>query len=757
MTGTERIRMILQGMKTDRIPYSFWTHLPTVDLDPEQLAEATYQFYKTFGLDFIKTMPNGLFSVEDFGCECDFSEIPSGGVAKITKYAVETPEDWGRLAKPDVEQGAFGRELRSLELLLAKVRGEAPVNVTVFSPLTTAQKLCGPNLIQHLRHHPEEVKPGLELIARVTSTFAKEAIRRGCAGVFYANQMATASIMNAEEYEEFGLPYDRMVLESIQDESWFNIMHIHGNDIMVELLMDLPVQAINWHIWETEPTPAKFMEAAKDKVIVGGLRRFDITEGDVEALVQQVQEMARFAEGSRLILSPGCVIRYPVQESVIHSVIGEIDRVAANASKVTAFDKNKTVYNYTYTQSVRSYAGASGWSMDTRMIHSAQRSDPATGAISQPIMPAVAYAFPDVEQAVAVVSGETEGVYYGRYGNPTTRTLEKKVAEMEGGEDALGLSSGMAAISVALLGFLQHGDHVLVTKDVYGGTYSFLSSLAPRMGISFDFVDCTDMDQVRRGLKPNTRALYIETPSNPCLTVLDIPKLGRVAKEAGIPLIVDNTFMSPYLQNPLQLGADVVVHSATKYLNGHGDVLAGVVVGSKQNIQFMRKKIMGDLGQNLNAWEAFLILRGIKTLSLRVQRHCSSAQKIAEYLETHPCIERVYYPGLASHPQHALAKRQMKGMGGIISFEVAGGISAGKQFINALELAMISFSLGDPETLVQHPATMTHASMPKEERKKFGISDGLIRLSVGLEDPDDIIGDLEQALRTVAVHSASGK
>ncbi|MDT3427197.1 methionine-gamma-lyase [Paenibacillus forsythiae] len=386
------------------------------------------------------------------------------------------------------------------------------------------------------------------------------------------------------------------------------------------------------------------------------------------------------------------------------------------------------------------------WSMDTKIIHEHQFPDPHTGAISQTIVPAVAYAFPDSETAAAVVAGEEEGVYYGRYGNPTSRTLEKKIAALEGGEDALGVSSGMAAISIALLGFLKHGDHVLVTKDVYGGTYSFLTSLAPRFGIQFDFVDCTDTDLIVKAIKPNTKAVYIETPSNPRLTILDIEAISEVCKARQLPVIVDNTFMSPCLQKPLELGADVVVHSATKYINGHGDVLAGFIVGKKDAIQFMRKKLMGDLGQNLNAWDAFLILRGMKTMALRVERHCGNARKIAEYLESHPFIDKVFYPGLKSHPQHELARKQMKGMGGIVSFEVKGGLVEGKKLINSLKLAMISFSLGDPETLVQHPASMTHASIPQEERIKFGITDGLIRISVGLEDADDIIQDFDQAL-----------
>lgn len=391
------------------------------------------------------------------------------------------------------------------------------------------------------------------------------------------------------------------------------------------------------------------------------------------------------------------------------------------------------------------------WRFNTQAVHNEQNPDEKTGAVSQPIIPAVAYSFEDADAAVAVVTGKKEGRYYGRYGNPTTRTLEKKVAALEGAEDALGVSSGMAAISIALMSRLSSGDHVVVTKDVYGGTHKFLSTIAPRYGIEFDYVDCTNMDAIENAIKKNTRAIYIETPSNPSLTLIDIKEVAKITKRYNLTLIVDNTFMTPYLQKPLVLGADIVVHSATKYLNGHGDVVAGIICGKKTDIDYMRKDVMGDLGQNLNAWESFLILRGIKTLGIRVERHCNNAQKVAEYLEEHPLVEKVFYPGLNSHPQHSLAKQQMSGMGGIVSFEVKGGVKAGKDFIGALKVAMISFSLGDPETLVQHPASMTHSSIPEDELENFGISKGLIRLSVGLEDVNDIIADLDQALSSIVV------
>jgi methionine-gamma-lyase len=392
------------------------------------------------------------------------------------------------------------------------------------------------------------------------------------------------------------------------------------------------------------------------------------------------------------------------------------------------------------------HSSSNNWRMDTTIIHTALTPCPKTYAVATPVVPAVAYAFPNVEAASACVSGEQEGTYYGRYGNPTVETLEKKIAALENAEASLGLASGMAAISTALLTFLQQGDHVVCTRDVYGGSYHFLTTLAPRYGITTDFVDCTDLLTVEKAIRPSTKVLYLETPSNPCLTVLDLKALSELAHAHRLTVIVDNTFMTPYLQRPLDLGVDVVIHSATKYLNGHGDVIAGFIVGKREYIQFIRKNIMGDLGQNLNAWDAFLILRGLKTLGIRVKQHCLNAASVASFLENHLAIEKVYYPGLSSHPQHELAKQQMTGMGGIVSFEVKGGYEAAKSFINGLQLAMISFSLGDPETLVQHPASMTHFSIPAEERVKFGITDGLIRFSTGLEDAFDIIEDLEQAL-----------
>lgn len=390
------------------------------------------------------------------------------------------------------------------------------------------------------------------------------------------------------------------------------------------------------------------------------------------------------------------------------------------------------------------------WNESTKIIHSSDQEGRITGVVSQSITPAVAYSFADADTAAGVVTGKIDGTFYGRYGNPTIDELERQVAKLEGGEAALALASGMAAISASLLAYLRHGDHALVTKDVYGGTFNFFNNIAPRFDIQYDYIDCTDLENVENSIRPNTKVLYLETPSNPGLTVLDIKGLSKIAKKHDLKLIVDNTFMTPILQKPLDMGADVVVHSGTKYLNGHGDVVAGFVIGEKDTIKMMRKSLMGDLGMNFNAWESFLIMRGMKTLPIRMEKHCKNALAIAEYLEKHPAIEKVNYPGLPSHPQYELAQEQMKGMGGIVSFELKGGVTAGKKFIDNLELALISFSLGDPETLIQHPASMTHSAIPADERLQYGITDGLIRLSAGLEDSDDIISDLEQSLNKVA-------
>lgn len=313
----ERVRRVLEGEIVDRIPYSVWTHFPGIDLDPDKLADVTVDFYREFDLDFVKNMSNGMFSIEDWGCDCDFSAVSKGGVAKVTKLAVEEPADWERLRNLDIEKGALGRELRSLKRLLRAMRGEAPVIATVFSPLTTAQKLSGTKLLEHMRSDPERVKNGLEIIAASTARFAVRAVEMGCAGLYFASQMSQHGCMGEEDYWEFGVPYDLQVLEAVKDRSWFNIMHIHGDDIMFSLLKGYPVQGISWHVWETAPTVEEFIAADTGKCIVGGLRRHKITEGALSELARDVTETMRITSGRRLFLAPGCVIRAPYDKETL--------------------------------------------------------------------------------------------------------------------------------------------------------------------------------------------------------------------------------------------------------------------------------------------------------------------------------------------------------------------------------------------------------------------------------------------------------
>jgi uroporphyrinogen decarboxylase len=324
----ERIRRALAGELVDRVPFSAWTHFPGIDLDPDRLADATLAFYRNLDLDFLKSMSNGMFSIEDYGCDCDFSAVAEGGVASVTRYAVETPADWEKLREPDIEKGALGRELRSLSRLLHALGGEAPVLATVFSPLTTAQKLSGAKFLEHLRAHPQRVKQGLSTIAACTARFAVRAVELGCAGLYFASQMSQRSQLGEEEYREFGVPYDLQVLEAIEGGSWFNVIHIHGEDILFSLLEGYPVQGISWHVWETKPTVEEFIGADSAKCIVGGVRRSMITSGDLPELAKDVSEMMRITGGRRLMLAPGCVIRAPYDQETLRYLRKTIDQAA---------------------------------------------------------------------------------------------------------------------------------------------------------------------------------------------------------------------------------------------------------------------------------------------------------------------------------------------------------------------------------------------------------------------------------------------
>lgn len=387
---------------------------------------------------------------------------------------------------------------------------------------------------------------------------------------------------------------------------------------------------------------------------------------------------------------------------------------------------------------------------DTKIVHAGQHLDPATGALSTPIYQTSTFVFNSAEQGAARFAGEEKGYIYTRLGNPTEEQLEEKVAILEGGEAAIATASGMAAIAAPIWTLCKAGDHIVASDTLYGCTFALLSEQMERFGIEVTFVHAKDTENIRKAMKKNTKLVYIETPANPTLDIIDIEKSAKIAHENGAVLMVDNTFMSPYGQRPIELGADIVIHSATKYINGHGDVIAGIVIGKKEFIDQVRfvgiKDITGACISPFNAW---LIIRGLKTLGVRMERHCENAMKVARFLEKHPMVENVVYPGLESHPQHELAKKQMNIFGAMISFEVKGGVEAGRQLMNNVELCSLAVSLGDTETLIEHPASMTHSPVPAEERLKAGITDGLVRLSVGLENPEDIMADLDQAFKKI--------
>lgn len=371
------------------------------------------------------------------------------------------------------------------------------------------------------------------------------------------------------------------------------------------------------------------------------------------------------------------------------------------------------------------------------------------GALATPIYQTSTFVFENVEEGAKRFLGEEEGYIYSRLSNPTLTVAEEKVAILENGEKALATSSGMGAISATFWTLLKSGDHVLADKTLYGCTYAYISHGLTKFGVEVDFVDMNDLEEVKTKLKNNTKVVYLETPANPNLKIVDIQKISELShnKNSNIKVVVDNTFATPFCQKPLLLGADIVVHSATKYLNGHGDVIAGFVVGSQEMINEIRTVGLKDMtGAVLGPNEAFLIIRGLKTFEIRMQKHCENAMKVAEFLENHEKVEKVYYPGLKSHIGYEMAKQQMQDFGGILAFEVKGGLEAGKKLLNNLEMITIAVSLGDAETLIQHPASMTHSPYTKEEREEAGITDGLIRLSVGLENIEDIISDLEKAL-----------
>ena len=373
------------------------------------------------------------------------------------------------------------------------------------------------------------------------------------------------------------------------------------------------------------------------------------------------------------------------------------------------------------------------------------------GTLAMPIYQTSTFIFDSAEQGGRRFALEEAGYIYTRLGNPTTTTLENKIAALEEGEAGIAMSSGMGAISSTLWTVLKAGDHVVTDKTLYGCTFALMNHGLTRFGVEVTFVDTSNLEEVKNAMKENTRVVYLETPANPNLKIVDLEALSKLAhKNPNTLVIVDNTFATPYMQKPLKLGVDVVVHSATKYLNGHGDVIAGLVVTKQELADQIRFVGLKDMtGAVLGPQEAYYIIRGLKTFEIRMERHCKNARTIVDFLNKHPKVEKVYYPGLETHPGYEIAKKQMKDFGAMISFELKGGFEAGKTLLNNLKLCSLAVSLGDTETLIQHPASMTHSPYTKEEREAAGITDGLVRLSVGLENVEDIIADLEQGLEKI--------
>jgi cystathionine gamma-lyase len=376
--------------------------------------------------------------------------------------------------------------------------------------------------------------------------------------------------------------------------------------------------------------------------------------------------------------------------------------------------------------------------LGTRAIHAGQHPDPSTGAIMTPIYATSTY--------VQESPGKHKGYEYSRTQNPTRMAYERCVADLEGGVAGFAFASGLAA-AATVLDILDSGSHVIAMDDLYGGTYRLFEKVRRRSaGLDFSFIDLNDGAALKAALKPNTRMIWAETPTNPMLKLVDLTKVAAFAKRHGLILVVDNTFCSPMIQRPLEFGADLVLHSATKYLNGHSDMVGGIVVAGSKEMAEQMGFLQNSVGAVAGPFDSFLAMRGLKTLHLRMKAHCQSALELALWLEKHPAVERVIYPGLKSHPQHALAKRQMDGFGGIITIEVKGGLKKAKRMLERCELFALAESLGGVESLIEHPAIMTHASVPAANRKRLGISDGLIRLSVGVEDVADLRAELERAL-----------
>lgn len=384
---------------------------------------------------------------------------------------------------------------------------------------------------------------------------------------------------------------------------------------------------------------------------------------------------------------------------------------------------------------------------ETEAVHSGYCSNEHQGSLVPPLYQTSTFIFDSAEQGERRFVGEEEGFIYSRLGNPTVKILEDRMAKLEEGEAALAFSSGMAAVSAVLTALTKTGDHILCSQGVYGCTFGLLHLLKEKYNIDHDFSALSSTELIELALRPNTACIYIETPINPTMKLVDLELVASIAKQRDIPVVVDNTFCSPYLQTPLTSGCDIVLHSATKYICGHGDVIAGIVIGKKDFIKQVSRTTQKDLGGTISPFDAWLLLRGLKTLPVRMDRHCDNASLLAEFLRSHPKVERIYFPGKSDYEdENKIVQKQMKKTGGLISFSIKGTKNTAQFFMNQLKLIKIAVSLGDAETLIQHPATMTHAVVPVEERMKMGIGDTLLRLSVGLEAWEDLKEDLEQAL-----------
>jgi methionine-gamma-lyase len=385
---------------------------------------------------------------------------------------------------------------------------------------------------------------------------------------------------------------------------------------------------------------------------------------------------------------------------------------------------------------------------ETKCVHSGI-SEYEYGPVVPPIYQTSTFKFKSAQHGASLFAGEEKGYIYTRMLNPTIQAMEDAIAELEGGYKALGCGSGMAAVHTVFASLTQAGDHVVCSTAVYGPTTTLLNTIMKKYRVETTFVDTSNLEEVKKAIKPNTKVVYVETPGNPTLCISDLTEISKIAHEHNAKVIVDNTFMSPALQNPIALGVDVVVHSLTKFLNGHADVVGGIIVVKDEETYKHFRKTLNQLGGVIDPFNSFLVHRGLKTLAIRMERHCENAQKIAGWLEKHKLVKSIRYPGLKSHPHYEVGLKQHKGHGGMITIELNGGIEAGKLMMNSVKLFQLAVSLGGVESLIEHPASMTHASMGKEARLAGGITDGLVRISVGIENVNDLLADLDSALKEV--------